>query len=169
MLLKSSLLITLFLSPSPANADVIYTLVGGSPYPPASFQYVAPGFITNTTIVTPNDLASCSSQTGPCVDVIFRPDLVLGGFPSAVDLIDLQVVYQNRQYVDDGYDFPSGAFGAYGVYASTAGGTATLTVSETPEPATAILFCLAGIIAICQTRLNHNPTLSRTAIFRRSA
>jgi hypothetical protein len=157
------LLAGLVLASPAANAAVTYTLVTQEYNPgfmtgnvgPATAIVRTDGFVTGSFMVAapfpPGD--SCVAVDNPCQSITLVPDLSGGDFVLLAAL--------PNGFFGNGFGFPLGSLAAPGVYASTAGRTASLTVSV-PEPSTWAMMLLgfAGLGLAC---LRRNATTAKGA------
>ena len=133
------------------QASVIYSFTGQdgntSAMLPVAFQLTVPGFV----------------DPYPGTIVRFTPDLSVNLFTGGTPPVGLnitspsggsivQIFLLDRNLVTDVWSFRSGALGAVGVYTAdgVARNTGTLTVTQSPEPASVLLF-LAGL-SLCAFR-----------------
>ena len=140
--------VVLMLAAASLQAGVIYDFVGTGILPgpePVAFQLTVPNFV-NPPLNGPFVFFTCaqfdsSTNCNPVGEESFSNQSVLGAFSA-------QLTFDATNDVGYGFFFPTGAFGAPGVYTADNGGPTfnlgTLTVTETPEPVT-VLLALSGV------------------------
>jgi hypothetical protein len=139
------------LATTAARADVIYTfsatsLIGGQT---SGFQYTAPSYLTNTTTLIGSQLTACQGCGSLPLLAVLSPSGVLGG---------LNITFVGS--TSGTYTFPIGLIGnTYSVWGIL--GTATLTVTSVPEPAT-MTFAFLGLVVLGFLALRHKRSLQMT-------
>jgi hypothetical protein len=140
--------VVLTLSAASIQASIIYNFVGtGLPSEPVAFHLTVPNFV-NPPLDGPFVSFTCaqfdsSTNCEPLGATFFSNQSGLGAFSA-------QIQFDATNDVGYVFSFPTGAFGAPGVYSAEAGvgNPGTLTVT-TPEPTTILLafsgFCLCGL------------------------
>jgi hypothetical protein len=156
-------LVVLMLTAASIQAGVIYDFVGtGSATPftppePVAFQLTVPDFV-NPPLNGPFVFFTCaqfdsSTNCAPSGEESFSNQSALGAFSA-------QLGFDATNGVEYDFFFPTGAFGAPGVYSAENGGPTfnlgTLTVTTTPEPTTMLLAvsgaCLCGLLRLLTKR-----------------
>jgi hypothetical protein len=149
LLTFTKVFVVLTLSAASIQASVIYNFVGtGLPSEPVAFQLTVPDFV-NPPLDGAFVFFTCSQfdssiNCNPLGVESFSNQSILGAFSA-------QLTFDATNNTDYAFFFPTGAFGAPGVYNAETGGNenpGTLTVTQTPEPTTILLvlsgFCLCG-------------------------
>jgi hypothetical protein len=140
------LLVLLVAAAASGQASIIYNFTGtGLPSETVGFELIVSSFV-NPAVDGPITAFGCiqlaastNCQSGNPDAIIFSNQSVLGNFSAQLEFF----ASNNTSY---NFDFPSGAFGALGVYNSQSGSglnIGTLSVSQTPEPGTMVLFLSA--------------------------
>jgi len=146
--------LSLFLAAAGMKASVIYSFsgTGASPSEPVAFQLIEPTFLqvplNGTPLVFPCFLLTSSTNCASTSPGIAFTDFNYGS-PSFQQII----TFNASNGASYNFNFNSFIVSAVGVY-TTNGNTpnvGTLTVSETPEPAT-VLLALGGAAIICIRR-----------------
>jgi len=133
-------------------ADEVYVFSGNiTPYfflpngAAQSFTYEAPDFITQDTFVPAIALSECSTgYTATCGGIDFLPSSPGFGVPGQV----VQIAFMDG-VVNPNYYSPLAAFTNDGTFSTVdfqGANTGTLTVTQTPEPGTALLLMGPAIL-----------------------